>query len=74
MVRNANPYSLSAPGEELGKSSTKGVANNEEGESVEEPQLLEDRGKGFSSQAAATSGHPTVGEMCQKLNWPKILI
>ena len=68
MARNANPYSSSAPGEELGKSGAKGVANNEEGESVEELQLLEDRGKGFSSQAAATSGHPTVGEMCPKLN------
>ena len=72
MVRN--PHCLSSPGEELGKSGAKGVANNEEGESVEEPQLLEDRGKGFPSQAAATSSHPTVGEMCQKLNWPKILI
>ena len=68
MVRNANPQRLSAPGEELGKSSSKGVADNEEGESVEEAQLLQDCGKSFPPQAAATSSHSAVWEMCQKLN------
>ena len=61
---------MSTPGEELGKTSAKGVANYEKGESVEELQLLQDCWKSFTFQAPASSGHPTVQNV-PKLKRPR---
>ena len=50
---------VSLPGEQLGKTSTKRVSNDEKREPVVDPQLLQDRWQSLALQAAATGRHAT---------------